>query len=237
MEHVIDGSEFDPRGYTPHFSGNQPHGMPNQKHKQQDYRQPHPQQTKQPSQPQGKSQSIVYHLWRLGDVQMIDDLADKWVRGIQPGMTWMYLAVYAAMACVVGYIAWHMDISPSYAFAVYMGGTGVLIFVGSLVPTLLEFFGAGFALAGNKGIEIALKLFIVFDAVTDTPNAYAISQKVVAYFSQLGSVAIDPQIIEAVEIVLTAPMLFVATFVVESIFLSFVIASFRLLKKSFGWGR
>lgn len=180
------------------------------------------------------SQSIIYHLWRFGDVQMIDDLADKWIEGIKPNMSWMYLTVFLALTIVTWTMAWHMDIAPSYKFASFIGGTSAVVFLASLMPNLLEFFGAGFALAGNLAIEIALKLFIVFDAITDAPASYQWSQKVVEYFATPGA---DPQLIFWVEIILTAPILFTATVVIETIFLSFVLADIRLLQKALGWGR
>ncbi len=189
---------------------------------------------------------VTYFLWRFGDVQMMDALAQQWLRSIRPGMAGVYFLVFLALTFVTGVLTWFFDVRPSLAFATYVGqnaftqplpfsldtqmaSTLTLLVIGilSITPNLLEFFTVGLALQGNLAVDLALKGALVFDAVTDAPSALAFAQTVVAYFTPGLPAQLAP-VIPWVEVALAAPVLLMATLIIETLFLSFVLATFRL---------
>jgi hypothetical protein len=147
-----------------------------------------------------------------------------------------------ALTFVTGVLTWFFDVRPSLAFATYAGhnafsqplpfsldartaSTVLMLVIGilSITPTLLEFFTVGLALQGNLAVDLSLKAALVFDAITDAPGALAFAQTVVAFFTP----ALAP-VIPWVEGAFTAPVLLLATLIIETLFLSFLLASFRL---------
>lgn len=178
---------------------------------------------------------------------MIDVLSQQWLRSVRPHMAGIYLLVFLALTFVTGVLTWFFDVRPSLAFATYVGqnafnqplpfhldaqATSVLtmlvIGILSITPNLLEFFTVGLALQGNIAVDLALKAALVFDALTDAPGALAFAKTVVAFFTPDLPAALVP-VVPWVEVALSGPVLLLATIVIETLFLSFVLASFRLL--------
>lgn len=189
---------------------------------------------------------LTYFLWRFGDVQMMDALAQQWLRSIRPGLAGVYLLVFLALTFVTGVLTWFFDVRPSLAFATYVGqnafaqplpfsldartaSTLLMLVIGilSITPNLLEFFTVGLALQGNLAVDLALKAALVFDALTDAPSALAFAKTVVAYFTPGLPASLAP-IIPWVEVAFAGPVLLMATLIIETLFLSFLLATFRL---------
>lgn len=200
------------------------------------------------------SPGLTYYLWRFSDVQMIDALAEKWMGSVRPGTNAMYLLAFLALTTVTGVLTWFFDIRPSLAFATYVSqnafaGPGTaptsqiaavlstfLIAILSIMPNLLEFFTVGLALQGNLAVDISIKFALVFDAITDAPGAHEFSRAVIAYFTNGLPESFLPAI-PVVEIFFTAPVLLLATIVIETLFLSFLLTSLRLFRLSMQRGR
>lgn len=193
--------------------------------------------------------TLTYFLWRFSDVQMIDALAEQWLKSVRPGATALYLLAFLALTAVTGVLTWFFDVRPSLAFANYMGQnafnqpipfvsehaagflTTFLIAILSIMPNLLEFFTVGLALQGNLAVDLSIKAALVFDAITDAPGAYEFARTVVAYFT--AGIPAEFQVgMPLVEILFTAPVLLLATIVIETLFLSFLLATFRLFRAS-----
>jgi hypothetical protein len=189
--------------------------------------------------------SLTYYLWRFADVQMIDALATQWLHSVQAGAAALYLLAFLALTTVTAVLTWFFDVRPSLAFAQYVGYgwfseplpfmspeaaamlTVFLIAILSIMPNLLEFFTVGLALQGNLAVDLTIKAALLFDAVTDAPGAYEFAKTVIAYFTA-GFPPFLVGLIPVLEITLTAPVLLLATIVIETLFLSFLVASFRL---------
>lgn len=196
--------------------------------------------------------SLTYFLWRFGDVQMIDALAQHWMKSVRPGMIALYLLAFLALTFVTGVLAWFFDVRPSLAFATYVGQsafsqplpftvsaetarlmTVLIIGILSITPNLLEFFTVGLALNGNLAVDLSLKAALIFDAITDAPGAFAFAHTVVAYFTA-GLPAQFQGVLPWIEVLFTGPVLLLATIVIETLFLSFLLACFRLFWASMG---
>lgn len=210
------------------------------------YTQPPPPLSTPKPMPVLTQRGVTYFLWRFGDVQMMDALAQQWLRSIRPGMAGLYTLVFLALTFVTGVLTWFFDVRPSLAFANYVGqgafsqplpfaldahmvSTLTMLVIGilSIMPNLLEFFTVGLALQGNLAVDLALKGALVFDAVTDAPSALAFAHTVVAYFTPGLPSALAP-VIPWVEVAVAAPVLLMATLIIETLFLSFALATFRL---------
>lgn len=210
------------------------------------YHQPPPPLSTPKPMPVLTQRGVTYFLWRFGDVQMMDALAQQWLRSIRPGMAGLYTLVFMALTFVTGVLTWFFDVRPSLVFATYVGqgafnqplpfamdaqvvSTLMMLVIGilSITPNLLEFFTVGLALQGNLAVDLALKMALVFDAVTDAPSALAFAKTVVAYFTPGLPAQLAP-VIPWVEVAVAAPVLLMATLVIETLFLSFVLATFRL---------
>lgn len=199
--------------------------------------------------------TLTYYLWRFSDVQMIDALAEQWLKSVRPGATALYLLAFLALTTVTGVLTWFFDVRPSLAFATYMGQnafnqpsqlllgipfisdhaagflTTFLIAILSIMPNLLEFFTVGLALQGNLAVDISIKAALVFDAITDAPGAYEFARTVVAYFT--AGIPVEFQVgMPLLEVLFAAPVLLLATIVIETLFLSFLLATFRLFRAS-----
>jgi hypothetical protein len=193
--------------------------------------------------------TLTYYLWRFSDVQMIDALAEQWLKSVRPGATALYLLAFLALTTVTGVLTWFFDVRPSLAFANYVGQnafnqpipfvsdhasgflTTFLIAILSIMPNLLEFFTVGLALQGNLAVDFSIKAALVFDAITDAPGAYEFARTVVAYFTAGMPVEFQAGI-PLLEILFAAPVLLLATLVIETLFLSFLLATFRLFRAS-----
>ena len=229
--------------------GGQPHAQPYQgaPRSQQAYpppAQPYP-QPHYPAVPKGKNASVTYFLWRFSDVQMIDALADYWMRSVRSQTLALYLIAFFVMTVITGILTYFFDIRPSLAFAGFVGRnafdgalpflagpngaalTTIFIAILSVMPNLLEFFTVGLALQGNLAMDLSVKAALVFDAITDAPGAYEFGRTVVAYFTT-GLPATFSPAIPIVEVLFTAPVLLLATIVIETLFLSFILTTYRL---------
>ena len=80
-------------------------------------------------------------------------------------------------------------------------------------------------------MDISIKAALVFDAITDAPGAHEFSRTVVAYFTT-GLPTKFQAAIPFVEILFAAPVLLLATIVMETLFLSFLLATLRLFRAS-----
>jgi hypothetical protein len=65
--------------------------------------------------------TLTYYLWRFSDVQMIDALAEQWLKSVRPGATALYLLAFLALTTATGVLTWLFDVRPSLAFANYVG--------------------------------------------------------------------------------------------------------------------
>ncbi len=215
---------------------------------------PHPGQTsypyRHPVAPKGRNASVTYFLWRFSDVQMIDALADYWMRSVRSQTLALYFVAFLTMTVITGILTYFFDIRPSLAFAGYVGRnafdgalpflagpngatlTTIFIAILSVMPNLLEFFTVGLALQGNLAMDLSVKAALVFDAITDAPGVYEFGRTVVAYFTTGLPASLSPGI-PIVEILFTAPVLLLATIVIETLFLSFILTTYRLGRASF----
>ncbi len=176
---------------------------------------------------------------------MISSLADLWLTKISRQTAGIYLVVFGVITLLTGILTWLLDVRPSMDFARYMGaylftGAGwselppaaitTLILFLSIMPNLLEFFSVGFALAGNLAVDLSVKAAIVFDALTDAPGTYEFAHTVVNYFTRTlpmpGKWALATPLMETL---IAVPVLIFATLVIEVLFVSFAMATWRLL--------
>lgn len=179
------------------------------RHEQQErvheyYQEPRREQPQsRPKQPQGKSESFAYKLWNFADVDRISERADAWAATVRNGASRnAYLASSIILFVIFALLALIFDLLPSYEFASAWAENGILlgltkynisldtiqnakltlVFGFTLVPTLLEFFGTGLALNGQDVANWFIKVFIIFDVLTDLAPSIAMGSWIVDYF-------------------------------------------------------
>ena len=181
-------------------------------------------------------------LWSISDLEIIRTISDRWAASLKNRSTVLYYTTGMVFLTIVsGYLAYALDIHPSYVFGQHLAaalvtdskwiGTSALvtvIFLLSITPNLLEFFASGLAVFGNVIVDIAIKAALLFDATTDAPAAYAISRAAVAFF-----LPDDSFLHHTLSVLVAVPVLFFNTVVVEILFLSFLTATVLLTIRYF----
>jgi hypothetical protein len=178
-------------------------------------------------------------LWSISDLEVIREIAEKWVNGLTTRNTVAYYTGgMSLLVLATGYLAWVLDIHPSLIFGRHLATQlasewislkllSAVIFLLSITPNLLEFFATGLAAHGNVIVDIAIKTALLFDAATDAPMAFSISKSFVGFFIH------EPVWWSGPLAVLTAfPILLLSTVVVEILFLSFFVALVLLIRRS-----
>jgi hypothetical protein len=182
-------------------------------------------------------------LWSISDLEIIRTISSRWASSLQSRTVVMYYAVgMALLTLATGYMAWALDIHPSLVFGRHLADElldtntwlnpnvlATVIFLLSITPNLLEFFASGLAVFGNVIVDIAIKAALAFDAATDSPAAYAIAEGTVNFFTQEQSGFLYHTMVVLVSI----PVLFFNTVVVEILFLSFLTTTVLLFIRYF----
>lgn len=217
------------------------HGKPKGNPQGQPRQEP-PRDQPRPQKPKTRP-SLAYRIWQFADPQMIDELAKRYLSGMEAGTARAYLIGTLLLVLATGLLTWGLDVGPSYNFADYMirNSPEVLAFLGeyasfiplvallfALLPALLEFFSIGMALQGSIAMDIAIKIAIVFDAVTDLPGAQKWASVIVGYF-----IPLETPLGGLMSFLATLVVLFFATIAIETLFLSFTLALARIVKRAF----
>jgi len=203
----------------------------------------------QPNRPAGAAQNAgvrsfgAQGLWSISDLEIIRTISSRWASSLQSRTVVMYYAVgMTLLTLATGYMAWALDIHPSLVFGRHLADElldtntwlnpnvlATVIFLLSITPNLLEFFASGLAVFGNVIVDIAIKAALAFDAATDSPAAYAIAEGTVNFFTQEQSGFLYHTMVVLVSI----PVLFFNTVVVEILFLSFLTTTVLLFIRYF----
>ncbi|GAB4397897.1 MAG: hypothetical protein OHK0052_20590 [Anaerolineales bacterium] len=185
--------------------------------------------------------NLTEWFWQFTDAAFIDRLADAWQRTIT-SLSKLYFLAFLALTAIFGIIAYFMDLRPSMQFAAHVINsteTGIpaniaqMLVIGlTLTPTLIEMFATGLALAGSRAIKFTLFAALTFDAVTDTPGAYALAQISLNHFLPAEFIATNPTIYAVISWAAAIAILPFATIVIETLFMSCLLAAWRMFKTS-----
>lgn len=186
--------------------------------------------------------SLSYRIWQFSDPQMIDELAQRYLAGMGAGTARAYLLGTVLLVLATGLLTWGLDVGPTYNFVSYLVSSSpeitsflapyaslipAFILLFALLPALLEFFSIGMALQGSLAMDIAIKIAIIFDAVTDLPGAQKWASVIVSYF-----IPLDTPLGGLISFLATLIVLFFATIAIETLFLSFSLALARIIKQA-----
>lgn len=223
-----------PRDYLPHET----HSAPREQ----------PRQTPPPKPSSNQSESFAYKLWNFADVNHISEMADQWANGIRNGLSRnAYLVISIILALFFWFLALVFDLMPSFDFATAWAENGMFanfvkygltatqihdfklyfIFGFTLVPTLLEFFGTGLALGGMTAINWGIKIFVLFDVVTDLPASIVMGTWIANYF--IPDLGLPNTLFK---IVASTIWLGCSTLFFETIAITFSVATWRMFRPS-----
>lgn len=185
--------------------------------------------------------NLTSAIWQFADAGHTDRLAETWQRTVT-NLGWLYFVAFLILTAIFGTIAYFMDLRPSMNFAEHVinntdanipANIAQMLMVGlTLTPTLIEMFAAGFALAGSRTVTFTLFAALTFDAVTDTPGAYAFAQIVLGYFLPAEFIAANPTAYIVISWATAIAILPFATIVIETLFMSCLLAAWRMFKES-----
>jgi hypothetical protein len=161
------------------------------------------------------------------------------VRGLR-GLSALITAAALGLICVaLAPLCWYFDIDATLAAtdtAVSIvvptlpgewASAASLVALGlTLMPTLIELFGARFAMAGIRVAAGLVYFFSAFDALTDYPRVAAFCEAYRAWFEGLGVLA------GIAFFVFRALFLFLATFGFELLFVVFAVCAFACLAQA-----
>ncbi len=181
------------------------------------------------------------HFWDLSDLEALRESGVRWVATLNnPGVIKTYLLMTTLMTLIAGFGTYAFDIHPSLVFAQHLADSFaevstwldpnlVMIAVAlfSITPNLMEFAGAGLAAHGNIVIAFSVMGALIFDAITDSPAAYAFASAFATYFLPVLT-GIGHTVVSGI---LALPVLLFITAGLEIVFFTFAIATFLLFRR------